>query len=957
MTHNQPGPVSPWLEEAKQLINQTLISWGAPGAFGLLAVHFARESNLPAAVLCLIAAGCLALLMRFFNKLNPRLDKLFEWLASNFENALVRLWWGVTANFQGKYYQSLIYAYRDFRTQGLKTKGPFALDLEKVFVPLRVAPESINQVTSAMLQATQAEKDSLGIWDFIARLNSQPAFQRIVVLGPPGSGKTTMLEHIALAYAQNKHRKQHRKTPALIPVLLYLRDIWEEIVTAAEIDLVSLIQQQDALQILNPPPNWFADRLRKGKCLVILDGLDEVADAGFRQQVSRWVDRQMKTYPQTPFLLTSRPFGYRSAPLNEVKTVLEVQPFSLLQMEQFIGNWYLQNEIMRRLGKEDPGVRQAAQSQANDLIRRIKDTPSLASMGLNPLLLTMIATVHCYRGALPGRRVELYAEICDVLLGRRQEAKGIPNKLTPAQKKSVLQKLALNRMTKKSLEFKTVTGMLLIREKLDTVSGGEAEAEHFVKHIENVSGLLIEQQEGVYKFAHKSFQEYLAAVEIKERNLDFILTRNIDDAWWDETIRLYAAQSDASNLIWSALQRQNVNALSLAYDCLEEGLSVQADIRKQLENTLEQGLESTDPDVFKLAAEVKLTQRLNKLLRIDERLEIDTSLITCAEYQLFIDQKRQAGENRQPDHWSDFRFPPGEAQKPITGVRASDAEEFCIWLTQSRNFLGDTFIERDTPIFVGDFKVRLPSVKEAEDYPLAHGQIGYWGSNEIQMEIIGVASQQCSAWQRNFIAIFRRTLDRALDDGAFDGAFDLARTRALARFRALDLARALDLSRALDFARARDLARAFALDLAHNRALALDFARALALACARARAALDLARDLALDLGRDRALDLARDRALDRDHDSKRIRAYLLIVASVWLLLSNIYFDASANRKVLRAQNLTRLHCQALGREYEQNAEEILRVFAFLVLIEARRTGEMPAWEGIRIMRERSRGG
>jgi predicted NACHT family NTPase len=57
-------------------------------------------------------------------------------------------------------------------------------------------------------------------------------------------------------------------------------------------------------------------------------------------------------------------------------------------------------------------------------------------MALNPLLLTMIATVHCYRGALPGRRVELYDEICDVLLGKRSEYKGIIEPLTAHQKKN-----------------------------------------------------------------------------------------------------------------------------------------------------------------------------------------------------------------------------------------------------------------------------------------------------------------------------------------------------------------------------------------------------------------------------------------------------------------------------------------------------------------------------------------
>jgi hypothetical protein len=38
----------------------------------------------------------------------------------------------------------------------------------------------------------------------------------------------------------------------------------------------------------------------------------------------------------------------------------------------------------------------------------------------------MIATVHRYRGALPGSRVDLYGEICQVMLWRRQEAKNLP---------------------------------------------------------------------------------------------------------------------------------------------------------------------------------------------------------------------------------------------------------------------------------------------------------------------------------------------------------------------------------------------------------------------------------------------------------------------------------------------------------------------------------------------------
>ncbi len=47
---------------------------------------------------------------------------------------------------------------------------------------------------------------------------------------------------------------------------------------------------------------------------------------------------------------------------------------------------------MSRLGRDELAVRQMAYDQASDLIQRLKSSPPLAAMALNPLLLTMIAT-------------------------------------------------------------------------------------------------------------------------------------------------------------------------------------------------------------------------------------------------------------------------------------------------------------------------------------------------------------------------------------------------------------------------------------------------------------------------------------------------------------------------------------------------------------------------------------
>ena len=667
MSEKQPEPQSQESEEsansrqiARQRRVQKLIQYlelSGIGFGGTAVIGFLVRGEVDKAIISALVTGGLTFLAiggKFLkdlwegviDRIEARLEIIIpafaDWIVNQLENLVIKWWWQLTSNFQGKYYQSLIYECRDYRTQGLKTKGPFTLNLEKVFVPLTVAPETVGRISSKIIQ-TRDRVEGIEIWDFLAASRNENAYRSIVIIGAPGSGKTTLLEHLTLVYAQNRQRKYYRKAPKLIPILLYLRDVAETIYSSQP-TLAALVEKQESSAELNPRANWFEEKLKHRQCLVMLDGLDEVADINQRQAIGSWLDKQIREYSKAIFLLTSRPFGYQNASVKEIRTVLEVKPFNLKQVQKFIHSWYLQNEIVSRLGQDDLGVRKKAQKQANNLIERIKNNSSLVSMALNPLLLTMIATIHAYRGALPGRRVELYAEICDVLLGRRQDAKGIPDSLTADQKKIVLQVLALKLMERGIREFslkqeKESENSLLeiIQNQLSQVTSDEIKTQDFLEKVEKISGLLVEKEKGVYGFAHKSFQEYLAAVEITKTHQENILTDNISNIWWQETIRLYAAQSDASNLITTALSENTVAALKLALDCQEEGLIIKPEVRQQLTEKLDKGLESSEPEVFKLAVEVKLAKRLSGLLRIDEERAIDTSYITSAEYQLFFE--------------------------------------------------------------------------------------------------------------------------------------------------------------------------------------------------------------------------------------------------------------------------------------------------------------------------------
>lgn len=586
---------------------QNWLGWFLPGLGLAVMFYFLLRGQWTAAFLALVVTVILTLFIhaiKFFipviNQLAPKFRAKRQEIADIFVDSIWNKIEDLTSPFQREYYKGLTYICRDYQTQGLDKDR--ILNLQKVFVPLKIAATEAANISHEMIQPPKDERNNSNetqIGNFLAAIDKYPEFRRMAVLGAPGSGKTTLLRYLTQTYATKQQRKVHRKAPKLIPILLYLRDVREKIVNNNLLTLAELInqqveQQQQKYHLLNPPPNWFAEKLLQNQCLVMLDGLDEVADETQRQQVSSWVDAQMHAYPDTAFILTSRPFGYKTARLQQEVTVLEVQPFNLKQMQQFISSWYLETEVISRAGLDDRGVRAEAKQQADDLIKRIKNSKPLADMAVNPLLLTMIATVHRRGSALPGKRVELYKEICQLLLEKRQRAKNIADAITATQKQSVLQVLAFELMQQKTRDFKLSDGIDWIKDKLVEVTVSGANPEGFIQQVRDVSGLLVEKEVGVYEFAHLSFQEYLAAVQIKESNQENLLIGNINQSWWAETIRLYAAQSNASNLIRTvlAMSSPSIEELALAYDCLEEGLSVNPDVRQQLEQRLNADLES-----------------------------------------------------------------------------------------------------------------------------------------------------------------------------------------------------------------------------------------------------------------------------------------------------------------------------------------------------------------------------
>ncbi|MGB3694030.1 MAG: GUN4 domain-containing protein [Spirulinaceae cyanobacterium] len=267
----------------------------------------------------------------------------------------------------------------------------------------------------------------------------------------------------------------------------------------------------------------------------------------------------------------------------KLQAQLFVKPFNRNQQERFINNWYWCQERLARGGRDTADVKAEAVNNAHNLLQQLNERLELNDLAKNPLLLNIITNLHrCYpTEELPKRRSELYREIVNLQLGNRPLARKIDLVLPLKEAQKVLQGLALYMVRENK---PTIAEDVLLEQVKAPIESFDKSvvAKDFIKEIVDISELLVKRDEN-YEFAHLSFQGYLAAKEIIHINRGDLLIANWEKAWWRETILLYAAQFNPSQLVKALCElgkEGRREAILLAFNCLQES-------PRQLETELE----------------------------------------------------------------------------------------------------------------------------------------------------------------------------------------------------------------------------------------------------------------------------------------------------------------------------------------------------------------------------------
>lgn len=459
------------------------------------------------------------------------------------------------------YLQHLIdrYRYLDFKGMGIADRVALRLELIDMYVPLKARielPEGETWSRNLRLAGRQAGPDEIAA---IGQRLSEPQpvldlrqrHNGLIILGDPGAGKTTFLKYVTLqlALGQGQTLGIGQRLPVLLPLSAYANDLIERNVPLDR--FIARYYQERGIAL--PLRDLLSEALARGGALLLLDGLDEVKNLAQRRVVVERVLDFFTTQQRhgNKFILTSRIVGYRDVrPTTDGLAECTLVDFEPADMADFIGKW---TTALERAAQGHTAVALAdAEAERQDLLEAVERNLGVQALAANPLLLTILALMKRQGVTLPERRVELYQKYIEALLKTWNQARSLGRPagrdLDVVETIRLLAPLAL-------WMHQTSPGVGLVKreplrremEKICAARGlpqPEQAARQLLDDVREHAGLLLERGAGEYGFIHLTFQEYLAAVAIAQRDQRDVagivetLGRHVDDDNWHEVTML-----------------------------------------------------------------------------------------------------------------------------------------------------------------------------------------------------------------------------------------------------------------------------------------------------------------------------------------------------------------------------------------------------------------------------------
>lgn len=375
--------------------------------------------------------------------------------------------------------------------------------------------------------------DGIYGWRRLESEVSSALMQHVVITGEAGSGKSTLMKHLAACMAgdlllpwdtpklslDNLNFWPHA---ALTPLFIELRDLvgkmfpdpQTKVMPSMFFDYVRehLLEPRGLVDYLDP----LRRQMGEGDVLLCLDGLDEVpnGDDELRPRQIRSLVVELKNlYPQMRMVVTARPYAYRDDWRMDDLGFGEVR-LSRLDDDRL-------RELAVRLFRVVLGE-ESAEQEADSFVEQVAQLDE--TIRRNPLYFTLLASIWVKNvnidpdKRLPTSAGQIYARCIDILFERWKQkdadgkSLGDVVGLNEMQLRDLLERLAYGLQSEQSDLDKEITFKSgRINDLVLDMGFRKVKLFKLYDALGQRSGVIEERAPNHYKFAHRTFQEYLVA--------------------------------------------------------------------------------------------------------------------------------------------------------------------------------------------------------------------------------------------------------------------------------------------------------------------------------------------------------------------------------------------------------------------------------------------------------------